>query len=215
MRGNETENYIASIYQGQETALMKQVKSRLIADQKAKKSVGVAEGLVLKFFAAQPGVEKIVEIGTLYGYSTLWFLEGLPSNGKIFTLEKDPDHVKQAQKTFESLGNKKNLIDLIVGDAKQTLSELSPRGPFDLVFIDANKSGYLEYYDWAVDNVRSGAYIIIDNAYLFGSVWDDNIDAPKKMREVVRLLNKKIAESDSILSFSIPTVEGLIIIRKK
>lgn len=213
-RGQVQEHYVANLYQLHETELMRNVKSRLASSDKAKMSIGITEGIILKYYSAQDSVSKIVEIGTLYGYSTLWFYEGL-KKGTIFTFEKDANHIAEAKKTFSQIEFCDKKICLIEGDASQTLDNILDQAPFDLIFIDANKVGYERYFNWSLKNLSPGGHIIIDNAYLFGSVWDDNLEVPTKMRETMRGLNKRIAEDKSLLSFSIPTSEGMTVVRKK
>lgn len=114
--------------------------------------------------------KKVIEIGCLYGYTAIYFAKGIPRDGKVWTLEKNPENAEIAQ-TFFSKSGYKNKIELVLGDAHENLKKLSREGPFDCIFIDADKSGYPDYLLWAEKNVRSGGLIIADNTILNGTVW--------------------------------------------
>ena len=128
---------------------------------------------------------KVVEIGTQYGCSAAWMAQALGKAGQLYTLEKDPQCLENSQKTFQHSDFIETgcHVELIEGDALEGLQKIEAKGPFDMVFIDANKSGYGHYLDWARNNIRKGGIIAIDNIYLFGTVFMDECPekTPKKM----------------------------------
>ncbi|MFC3323017.1 O-methyltransferase [Mesorhizobium cantuariense] len=135
--------------------------------------VSPAQGKLLSLLARIQGARKVLEIGTLGGYSTIWMARALPANGKIVTLELDPHHASVAQSNFERAGVSAR-VDLRVGPALQSLAALSAEnaGPFDLIFIDADKPNNPNYLSWAMRLSRSGTVIICDNVIRDGAVLD-------------------------------------------
>ena len=199
--------------------LIEEIESRLSKAEKLGINIGSTEGAILQTIASLPYVEKVVEIGTQYGCSTTWLAMGLGSRGKIITLEKDPMCINQAKKTFhtqafQELGCQ---VELLAGDATESLKLIENQGPFDLVFIDANKSGYLNYYMWAKEFIRPGGFLIADNIYLFGTMFESEPPAktPKKMWSVMKSFLHEVFNDDQFTSSLIPTGEGLLIAVKK
>ena len=163
--------------------------------------------------------EKIVEIGTQYGCSTLWMAQALGPEGCIYTLEKNAKHIEQAQVTFSQEENKElaKKIHLVTGDAAESLKSIEQWAPFDLVFIDANKNGYLDYYLWAKQFLKSGGYIVADNVYLFGTMFQDSPpeqSSQKMWTKMKHFLSEVFSDPDFDSTF-IPTTEGLLVATKK
>ena len=133
--------------------------------------VSPAQGKLLSLLARIQGAKKILEIGTLGGYSTIWMARALPADGKIVTLELDPHHAKVARSNFERAGVSER-VDLRVGPALQSLAALGAEnaGPFDLIFIDADKPNNPNYLSWAMRLSRPGTVIVCDNVIRDGAV---------------------------------------------
>jgi predicted O-methyltransferase YrrM len=153
--------------------------------------VSPAQGKLLQLLAQAQGARKILEVGTLGGYSTLWLARALPAGGSLVTLEFDPKHADVARKNLGRAGLT-GTVEVITGDAKQTLPRLEAegRGPFDLIFIDADKSGYPEYFTWALRLSAPGSLIIADNVVRGGAVADPaskdaNVQGVRRMTELV------------------------------
>lgn len=127
------------------------------------------EGRLLQVLMAALGARKVVEIGTLAGYSAVWMARALPPGGKLYTLEKSSKHAQIARASFERAGVT-DRIELMEGAAQDRLPELTAKGPFDLVFIDADKGGYMHYLAWAVENLRPGGMVAAHNAFRHGGV---------------------------------------------
>lgn len=135
--------------------------------------VSSVQGKLLHLLARIMGARNILEIGTLGGYSTIWMARALPEGGRIITLEADPKHAEVAQKNFARAGVE-NKVELRLGKALDTLPKVAADGrdPFDMFFIDANKSNMPEYFEWSLKLARKGSVIIADNVVREGAVLD-------------------------------------------
>lgn len=136
-------------------------------------NVAPVQGKLLHLLARSHSVRTVLEIGTLGGYSTIWLARALPDDGRVITLEIDPKHAAVAQQNFVRAGVSAK-IDLRVGSAHETLPQLHAEGagPFDLVFIDADKVSTPAYLEWALKMTQPGSLIIIDNVVRNGAVTD-------------------------------------------
>jgi predicted O-methyltransferase YrrM len=207
---NPNLDYIRKLYAPQD-ALLESIDATL-AKHDMTMQVGPEEGKMLQLFIGLYGVKTIVEVGTLAGYSAIWMARALPADGHIYTFNKDPQHIQLAKKFFEhsEVGDR---ITMIEGDAKKTLPEISDKGPFDMIFIDADKISYNEYLDWAEENVRPGGLIIADNTLLFGMAAKD--EAPDDIAPTtwanMRKFNERLADTERYFSIMIPTEEGMTV----
>jgi predicted O-methyltransferase YrrM len=132
-------------------------------------AVAPNQGKLLQIVALACGARRVLEVGTLAGYSTIWLARALPAGGELVTLEIDPKHAAVAQANLERAGVRGS-VDLRVGPALDTLPTL--QGPFDLVFIDADKASNAAYFDWALALSRVGTLIVVDNVVREGRVLD-------------------------------------------
>ncbi|TGP52566.1 O-methyltransferase [bacterium M00.F.Ca.ET.159.01.1.1] len=137
--------------------------------------VSAAQGKLLSLLVRIRGAKRVLEVGTLGGYSTIWMARGLPADGKVVTLELDPHHAKVARSNFERAGVS-GKVDLRVGPALQSLAALVDEnaGPFDLIFIDADKPNNPNYLGWAMKLSRPGTVIVCDNVIRDGAVVKKN-----------------------------------------
>ena len=135
--------------------------------------VSSVQGKLLHLLARILGARNILEIGTLGGYSTIWMARALPEGGRIVTLEADPKHADVARRNFARAGVE-GKVELRLGKALDTLPQVAAdgRGPFDMLFIDANKSNMPEYFEWSLKLARKGSVIIADNVVREGAVLD-------------------------------------------
>ncbi len=142
-------------------------------------AVSPTQGKLLHLLTRMCGARKIMEIGTLGGYSTIWMARALPAGGRVVTLELDPRHAAVASKNFERAGLA-NVIDLRLGNALDSLPTLAAEGlgPFDLIFIDADKGNIPAYFEWALKLSRPGTTIIVDNIIRDGQVLDPTNEDP-------------------------------------
>lgn len=167
--------------------------------------VSPVQGKLLHLLARACGARQILEIGTLGGYSTIWLARALPAGGRVITLEADPKHAEVARANFARAGVA-SMIDLRLGPALETLPKLDAegRGPFDLIFIDANKSDMPEYFDWALKLSHAGSIIIADNVIRQGGV----LDASSSDVDIqgVRRFNERLAAEHRVSATEIQTV---------
>jgi len=153
--------------------------------------VSSVQGKLLHLLARIMGARNILEIGTLGGYSTIWMARALPEGGRIITLEADPKHAEVARKNFARAGVESK-VELRLGKALDTLPKVAADGlgPFDMFFIDANKSNMPEYFEWSLKLARTGSVIIADNVVREGAVLDakstdDDIQGIRRFLEMV------------------------------
>jgi predicted O-methyltransferase YrrM len=167
--------------------------------------VSPVQGKLLRLLAQAQGARSILEIGTLGGYSTIWLARALPAGGRLITLEADPQHAEVARANLERAGLA-SVVDLRLGRALTTLPQLAAegRGPFDLIFIDADKAGTPAYFKWALALSRRGSLIIVDNVVRRGAV----IDAASRDPAVqgVRRLHELLAAEKRVSATAIQTV---------
>lgn len=163
------------------------------------------QGKLLELLARTQGASTILEIGTLGGYSTIWLGRALPVDGRLITLEADPKYAEVAQANFARAGLA-DVIELRVGKALDTLPQLAAegRGPFDLIFIDANKANNPEYLEWALKLSRRGSLIIADNVVRNGAVGDGSSDDPRV--QGIRRFYEMLATEARVSATAIQTV---------
>jgi predicted O-methyltransferase YrrM len=133
--------------------------------------VSPVQGKLLNLLARLQGARNILEIGTLGGYSTIWLARALPAGGRLITLEASPKHAEVARANIARAGLAE-IVEVRLGKALDTLPRIADKGPFDLIFIDADKPGYPDYLPWALKLSRPGSLIIADNVVRKGGVAD-------------------------------------------
>jgi predicted O-methyltransferase YrrM len=179
--------------------------------------VAPLQGKLLMLLAASLGARTILEIGTLGGYSTIWLARGLAEGGRVVTLEIDPGHAAVARKNFENAGVA-DRIEVRVGAALDALAALHAEhsGPFDLIFIDADKPSTPDYFDWAVKLARKGTLIVVDNVVREGAI----LAAQSENKHVkgLRGFYARVAADPRVTATAIQTVgnkghDGLAIVR--
>jgi predicted O-methyltransferase YrrM len=171
-------------------------------------SVKPEEGRFLQFLVRANRVTKAVEIGTLGGYSGIWIARGLVPGGRLITLEKEPRHADVARAHFAAAGVA-DRVEIRVGDAHQLLQALSAEGPFDFVFIDAEKPGYTAYFEWGMENIRLGGVIAAHNAFRGGSV--AGLREPDNFTESMAAFNRQVALEPRVISTIFPAGDGTVI----
>jgi caffeoyl-CoA O-methyltransferase len=165
--------------------------------------VAPSEGKLLGLLLRMVGAKKVVEVGTLAGYSAVHLARALPKDGKLWTVENDPRHAAIAREVLERAGLA-HQAEVVLGDGVTMLPTLERFGPFDAVFIDADKERYDAYGRWAATHVRPGGLLLGDNAYLFGELLDTG-PRPEAMR---RFHQEARAAFDTVC---IPTPDGLLL----
>jgi caffeoyl-CoA O-methyltransferase len=166
--------------------------------------VGPAEGKLLGLLLRMIGATKVVEIGTLAGYSAIHMGRALGANGKLHCLELSEHHAEVARANLAAAGLAA-VATVTVGPAAETLAKLEAEGPFDAVFIDADKVGYDVYGRWAARHTRPGGLLLGDNAFLWGKLLDPVDPAAAAMR---RFHEEARQHYDTVC---IPTPDGLLL----
>lgn len=200
-------NYIRNLF-AQEDGLLTKIKNSTPPDKQAIQ-VGAEEGKLIYLLLKLIRAKSALEIGTCVGYSTLWIARSLEEGGKLVSIEKSSEHYNIAKENLKEL-IEKNKIQLINDDAN-TIEEYVNGMIFDVVFIDANKQGYPHYLEIAYKLLRKGGLIIADNVFLFGSVYEENVGVPQKLKLAMQEFNRKISDSSRFESVIIPTQEGMSI----
>ncbi len=180
-------------------------------------AVTAAQGKFLQMLAEIIGARSVLEIGTLGGYSTIWFARALPPDGHIITLEVDPVHADVARRNFARAGLQR-MIELRLGAALETLPLLAAEqsGPFDLIFIDADKPNIPVYFEWSMKLSRPGTVIIVDNVVRDGGVVDAKSKDPRI--QGVRRFIDQLGRDKRVTATAIQTVgskgyDGFAIVR--
>ncbi|HTL97388.1 MAG TPA: O-methyltransferase [Holophagaceae bacterium] len=170
--------------------------------------VGISEGKLLTLLLRMAGAKKVVEFGTLAGYSAIRMAQALPADGHLWSLEFQPKHADVARANLDAAGLSKK-VTVVVGPAMDALPGLAKRGPFDAVFIDADKGSYDLYGAWAAEVLRPGGLLLGDNAYYFGNLLDEREQEAAAMR---RFHQQAREAFDTVC---IPTPDGLLLGIKK
>jgi predicted O-methyltransferase YrrM len=168
-------------------------------------NVSPPQGKLLHLLARLQGACTILELGTLGGYSTIWLARALPADGRLITLEADSKHADVASANIARAGLA-GIVELRLGRAQETLPQLAAegRGPFDLIFIDADKPGYPDYFAWALKLSRRGTLIIADNVVRKGAVIDGDSSDPNV--QGMRRFNEILAAEPRVSATAIQTV---------
>jgi predicted O-methyltransferase YrrM len=167
--------------------------------------VSPLQGRMLMLMAQMASAKRILEIGTLGGYSTIWLARGLPAGGELVTLEAEPLHAETAKANIERAGFS-HMVEIKLGAAAETLEAMAKEGvrPFDFIFIDADKPGYPAYLDLAIKLSWPGTVIVADNMVRKGAVAD--ADSQDESVKAVRLFNEKVAADKRLTATAIQTV---------
>lgn len=198
--------------------------SQLAASEEVDRmQVSAFEGRMLQFLVALSGSKRIVEIGSLYGYSATWMASHWNFECEIHCFEKEAHRAEASTKAYDT-HQTPNPLRWHVGPARAMLSDLENHEPFDLCFIDADKSSYPLYLDWAENHVKKGGLIIGDNTFLWGHVFERDPEPPSdgKNRRVTQQqiaamqeFNERLSNTEKFDSTILPTLEGLTVARKK
>lgn len=201
---DSVEHYISDLFGDHDSELAATEQSIKDADI-PQISISANQGKFLHLLARMSSAKKILEIGTLGGYSTIWLARALPSNGKLISLELDPKHAAVAQKNVTHAGLE-SIVQIRIGKALDSLQKLveEKAGPFDMIFIDADKPPYTEYFEWSLKLSRPGTLIIADNVIREGKVLEKN--STDEMVSGVKRFNEALAATPFVTATIIQTV---------
>lgn len=175
---SEVDRYITETIPHNDAALAAVVEANRAAQLPAI-DVSPTQGKLLHVLALALGARRVLEIGTLGGYSTIWLARALPEGGKLVTLEYAAKHAEVARRNLEDAGVAEK-VEIRIGAAAESLEKLAKdaAGPFDLIFIDADKKNNAVYVQWALKLARRGTVIIVDNVIRDGAIVDAKSDDP-------------------------------------
>jgi caffeoyl-CoA O-methyltransferase len=190
------DEYINGLF-AQEDPVLTATRDSIAAAEIPNGSISASQGSFLQLMARMVRASRILELGTFAGYSTIWLARGLTEPGKLITIEANPIHAELAKANLERAGLT-DRVDLRIGKGLDRLPELEAEsaGPFDLVFIDADKPPYTEYFHWALRLSRPGTLLIFDNVIREGKVLDPSSDDPAV--QGVQRLNRALAAEQRV-----------------
>ena len=190
------------------------IKQTHIRTNHARMLSGAIQGQILRMLAQMTGATDILELGTFTGYSAICLASALPEDGHLDTLELNDELEDLILEGFDRAGLA-DKIELHIGDCKETVLRLKEEGRmYDIVYIDANKREYCEYYDLVFDMIRPGGLILADNVIWDGKVCQDPLPQDKQTLSIVRF-NDMVSADPRVESVILPLRDGLNIIRKK
>ena len=170
---------------------------------------GHFQGRLLSLFSHIINPKFVLEIGTFTGYATLCLAEGLQKEGKLITIDSNEELFETVQSYFDSSSFSKN-IDMLTGNAVEIIPKLTH--PWDLVFIDADKFNYINYYEMVIEQTNKNGYIIADNALWDGKVLEKTGD---KDTEGIKIFNERVHKDTRVQNVLLPIRDGLMVLRKK
>lgn len=196
--------YISNLLAPEDAVLTETIES-LDRENIPQISVTANQGKFLQILLMLGNAKTVLELGTLGGYSTIWLARALPEDGKVISLEIDENHAKVARQNIEKAGLS-HKVEVRVGKALDLLPHMitDGEGPFDLIFIDADKPPYAEYFKLALSLSRVGTLIICDNVIRDGKVLDPN--HPDERVQGVRRFNQLLAETPQVTATILQTV---------
>lgn len=196
---------------GQPTAVQEKLIARTLElGDSAEMQIPHEQAALLSLLVKLTGAQTIVEVGTYTGYSTLAFAQALPPHGKIITCDISVEWTTIAEEAWQAAGVR-DKIDLRLGAAAQTLAELPDEAVIDLVFLDADKVGYVHYWDLLVPRMRQGGLILADNTLYYGEAADEQ---PEGNAAAIDAFNQFVLRDPRVESVLVPIADGLTFARK-
>ena len=199
------ERYVTELFAAEDETLQK-IRARHDVDKLPPINVSPEEGKLLYLLLLMVQAKRVLEIGSLGGYSGVWLARALPADGKLITIEKDPRHARIAREGFRAAGLEQR-VELIEGAALEILPTLRPG--FDAVFIDADKEPLPTYFDWGMRLLRTGGLLLCDNAFFHGAAVDEDDRSGNALG--VRAFNKLAASDPRLVATIIPVRDGLMV----
>lgn len=211
---NELEKYLSRVFciEGR-SEVFERIEAALKSDGKWGIQVSHSDARILQFLLKLTRAKRVVEIGTLYGFSAYAMAAVMPKDGEIHTFDVSSVHQDRAKSLLEGT-EEFGKIHFHLGDALEALPKLKPEGSLDFVFIDANKGAYLKYLDWAQLHLRVGGLVVADNTLLFGELIQPSDQRSESSRQQMREFNARLADSKTWNSVLLPTAEGLTVAQK-
>jgi predicted O-methyltransferase YrrM len=198
--------YVADLF-APEDEVLRELAGEIASGDLPEIHISPEEGRLLQVLLRMVKASRVLELGTLGGYSAIWMARALPEEGRLITVEKVAERAAVARRYIERAGLA-DRIEIRVGEAREVLADLAGEDPFDAVFIDADKRGYPAYLEWCIENVRPGGLVIADNAFKNGEVLDES-DDPGVIG--IQEFNRRVATDPRFTSIVVPTRDGVAI----
>ena len=199
------ERYVTELFAAEDSILSK-IRARHAAQQLPAINISPEEGKLLHVLLLAIQAKRVLEIGSLGGYSGVWLARALPAGGELTTIEKDPKHARVAQEAFD-MAKLHGRVRLIEGSALEVLPTLPPG--FDAVFIDADKEPLPKYFEWGMKLLRRGGLLLCDNAFFHGAAVDPSDQSGNALG--VRAFNELAARDPRLVATIIPVRDGLVV----
>lgn len=198
--------YVQRLFAGEDDVL-RDIRSRADEAGMPRIQLPPATARAVQLLVKAAGSRRVLEVGTLAGYSAVWIARALPAEGRLITLEIDADHAAVARRSVAAAGVADG-VDIRVGDAVELMSELGPDGSFDIVFLDADKERYTTYLGMAAPLLRPGGMLLADNAFWSGRVLD-----PESGELAAQLdrFNRAVSADDRFDASILPVGDGLLV----
>lgn len=203
---DELEVYAADLFV-REDPLLVELRAELEARGFPLIQVPARTGLILSLLVRTLDARRILEVGTLGGYSALWMARAMSTDGELLSLEKDPGHAEMARE-FVARAGLSDAVSVWVGDATDLLPDIGPDGSFDLIFLDADKESYATYLEHARRLLRPGGLLLADNAFWRGRVLQDPDEADEATR-ALQAFNRTLAGHSDFDATIIPAGDGV------
>ena len=199
-----TSDYLAALFAPEDATLL---ALREEADRSGLPPISISpdEGRLLQVLLRAVGARRVLEVGTLGGYSAIWMARALPPDGKLLSLEIEPNHAEFARRHLARAGVA-DRVEVRVGRALDLLPALDGER-FDAIFLDADKEPLPTYFEWALRLLRPGGLLIADNALWGGRVLDDRVD--DDATRAVREFNRRLATDPRVTGIVVPTHDGV------
>ncbi len=201
------ERYVTDLFASEDEVLVELRRAMDRADL-PQIYISAEEGKLLQVLLRAVDARRVLELGTLGGYSAIWMGRALPADGRLITIEKESDRAELARDYIGRAGLN-DRVEVRVGEADRLLEELASEAPFDAVFIDADKEGYPRYLEWCAGHVRAGGVVIADNALKGGRVLERDSRDPEVVG--IQEFNRRVAQDSRFTSIVVPTRDGVAI----
>jgi predicted O-methyltransferase YrrM len=172
--------------------------------------VSASDGRILEIVLRAAGARRVVELGTLAGYSAQWIARAIGPGGHLWTVEASPKHAEVSRGVLERAGLGER-VTVLLGAGMDVLPTIEPEGPFDAVFVDANKEDYPRYVEWATRNLRGGGLVVGDNTYLFGRLAGVDPESADQARSIEAMRGFHELVARDYHAVTLPTPDGLTV----
>ena len=203
-------DYIVDLF-APEDDLLKQLPHDAEAEGIPLIHISPEQGKFLQLLMHAAQAKNVIEVGSLFGYSSIWLARALPAGGKLYCLELSPKHANATRRNIERAGLSDKVV-VIEGDARKTLDQLVAHAPFDFAFVDAEKIEYIDYFEKIMAILRPGAMLVGDNASAQGNAWNATPAAgDRKFVNAIRAFNQRMATDPRLSSLLVPISDGMCV----